>query len=199
MTIKNESASTQRFFTVANFLSLLRLVGSVVLIPVAINSDREIFLGLFLFLAITDWLDGKIAVLFDQRTEIGARLDSWADAALYSALVFAVLWLYTDVMIENLVWLLLPVASYAGSTLFGFYKYGRWPSYHTRAAKTSWLFTLAAVVSLFLDWSLMPFYIASAAVTLTNLEALAITAISPRWRADVASVVQAWQHKRAQD
>jgi CDP-diacylglycerol--glycerol-3-phosphate 3-phosphatidyltransferase len=90
-------------------------------------------------------------------------------------------------------WVYLALGSYLASTLAGFWKYQRWPSYHTRAAKTSWFLTAVAVVALFTDWSIWPLRIAALGVTITNLEALAITAISPQWRADVTSVYHAWR------
>jgi CDP-diacylglycerol--glycerol-3-phosphate 3-phosphatidyltransferase len=85
------------------------------------------------------------------------------------------------------------LGSYLASTAAGFWKYRRWPSYHTRAAKTSWLLTAVAVIALFSDWSTLPLRIAAVAVTLTNFEALAITRISPRWQADVTSFYHAWR------
>ena len=124
------------------------------------------------------------------------RLDSWADAALYAALIFGVVVIYNDVLRVELSWVLLALGSYLASTLAGFWKYQRWPSYHTRAAKTSWLLTAVAVIALFTDWSIWPLRIAALAVTLTNLEALAITAISPQWRTDVTSIYHAWRDNR---
>lgn len=140
---------------------------------------------------MTDWLDGKLATLLDQRSVLGARLDSWADAALYTALLFGALWLHgRTTLASELLWIIPAVATYAISTATGFWKYRRWPSYHTRAAKTSWFLILVGAVCLFGGWSLWPLRIALFATTLTNLEALLITILSPTWRADVGSVFE---------
>jgi cardiolipin synthase len=194
----NEAGTVQvevsdRLLTIPNLLCLVRLLGSFVLIPIALQGRNEVFLWLFLFLAATDWLDGKLAILLNQRSVFGARLDSWADAALYAAMIFGIVVMYGDVLRAEMSWVLLALGSYLASTLAGFWKYQRWPSYHTRAAKTSWLLTAVAVIALFTDWSIWPLRIAALGVTLTNLEALAITAISPQWRADVTSVYHAWR------
>jgi CDP-diacylglycerol--glycerol-3-phosphate 3-phosphatidyltransferase len=194
----NEAATVQvevsdRLLTIPNLLCLVRLLGSFVLIPIALQGRNEVFLWLFLFLAATDWLDGKLAILLNQRSVFGARLDSWADAALYAAMVFGIVVIYGDVLRAEMSWVYLALGSYLASTLAGFWKYQRWPSYHTRAAKTSWFLTAVAVVALFTDWSIWPLRIAALGVTITNLEALAITAISPQWRADVTSVYHAWR------
>ena len=52
---------------------------------VAFAERPRVFLWLFLFLSATDWIDGKLAILLDQRSVLGALLDTWADAALYAA------------------------------------------------------------------------------------------------------------------
>jgi cardiolipin synthase len=96
---------------------------------------------------------------------------------------------------SELAWIIPPVATYLISTASGFWKYHRWPSYHTRAAKTSWFLVIVGAIGLFIDWSLWPMRIALAAATITNLEAVLITIISPTWRAEVTSIYHAWRDK----
>ena len=184
----SEGERTHRVVTVPNILCAIRLLGSVVLVVLAIMGRGEIFLWLFVALAMTDWVDGKLAILLNQQSVLGARLDSWADAALYSALLFGALWLRGGTLRAELGWIVAAVATYAVSTLAGLWKYKRWPSYHTRAAKTSWFLILVGAVFLFGEWTLWPLRVALVAVTLTNLESVLITILSPAWRADVGSV-----------
>jgi CDP-diacylglycerol--glycerol-3-phosphate 3-phosphatidyltransferase len=188
---------TTRVLTVPNVICALRLVGSIVLVFVALAERHEAFLWLFVALALSDWVDGKLAILLNQRSVLGARLDSWADAALYLALLFGSLWLHGETLRSELAWLIAAVASYATCTLAGLAKYHRWPSYHTRAAKTSWFLILVGAVSLLAGWSLWPLRLALTAITLTNLESIAITILSPAWRADVTSVYHAWRERGA--
>lgn len=186
---------SDRLWTIPNILCFIRLGGAFVLLPIAWQGHNEVFLWTFLFLAMTDWFDGKLAILLNQRSIYGARLDSWADAALYAALLFGLLWLYHGVLLQESAWIGAALFSYTVSTLLGFWKYRRWPSYHTRAAKTSWFLTGCAVIALFLDWALWPLRLAAAAITVTNMEAIMITLISPHWRVDVTSVWHAWRDK----
>lgn len=192
-----EPQISNRVLTVPNFLCVIRLLGSFVLIPIAWQGRNDVFLWAFIFLAMTDWFDGKLAILLNQRTVLGARLDSWADAALYAALLFGVVTMYSTTLWAELVWIGAVVVSYLISTAAGFWKYKRWPSYHTRAAKTSWFLTAVAVIALFSDWSIWPLRVAAVVVTITNLEALFITIISPNWRADVSSIYHAWRDNKA--
>lgn len=193
----SEPYISDRFFTIPNILCLIRLIGSFILIPIAWLNQNEVFLWFFLFLAMTDWVDGKLAILLNQRSVFGARLDSWADAALYAALLIGAIILYGPTLRAELSWFIPPVATYLISTAAGFWKYQRWPSYHTRAAKTCWFLIMVGAIGLFIDWSLWPLRIALAAAALTNLEALLITIISPVWLVDVTSIYHAWRDNRA--
>jgi len=188
---------SDRIWTVPNILCFVRLAGALILIPIAWQGRNELFLVLFLLLAMTDWFDGKLAILLNQRTVIGARLDSWADAALFATLLFGLFRMYTEALLAELPWLIIAVGGYVVSTLAGFWKYGRWPSYHTRAAKTSWFFTGVAVLALFTDIAQWPLRLALFAVILTNIEAICITIVSPAWQANVTSLYHALKASRA--
>ena len=188
-----EPEISNKILTIPNLLCLVRLVGSFILIPIAWQGRNEVFLWCFIFLAMTDWVDGKLAILLNQRTVLGARLDSWADAALYAALLFGLVTLYGDTLRAELAWIATALVTYLISTVAGFWKYKCWPSYHTRAAKTSWFLTGLAVIALFVEWAIWPLRVAAVAVTLTNREAIFNTISSPAWRADVTSVYHAWR------
>jgi len=202
---KHHSASDQpagpyisdRRLTIPNIICGVRLAGSFVLIGIAWLDRSELFLWIFLLLAMSDWIDGKLAILLNQRSVFGARLDSWADAALYAALLVGAVMLYGETLRAEIAWIIPPLATYLISTAAGFWKYRRWPSYHTRAAKTGWFLIMIGAIGLFTDWSLWPLRIALAFAVLTNLEILAITIISPAWRADVTSIYHAWRDNKA--
>ncbi|MDR9501615.1 MAG: CDP-alcohol phosphatidyltransferase family protein [Desulfurivibrionaceae bacterium] len=191
----SEPYISDRLLTIPNLICGVRLAGSFVLVAIAWLDQQELFLWFFLFLAMTDWVDGKLAILLNQRSIFGARLDSWADAALYTALLLGAVMMHSATLGSELAWIIPAVAAYLISTAAGFWKYHRWPSYHTRAAKISWFLVVVGAIGLFSDWSLWPLRIALAAVTITNIEAVLITIISPTWRADVTSIYHAWRDK----
>lgn len=193
----SEPYISDRLLTIPNLICGVRLAGSFVLVAIAWLDQQEVFLWFFLFLAMTDWVDGKLAILLNQRSVFGARLDSWADAALYAALLLGAAMMRGATLGSELAWIIPAVATYLISTAAGFWKYHRWPSYHTRAAKTSWFLVVVGAIGLFIDWSLWPMRIALAAATITNLEAVLITIISPTWRVDVTSIYHAWRDKDA--
>ena len=185
--------------TVPNVICFVRLLGSLVLFAFAVLGWRYAFVGLFVALSLSDWIDGKLARWLQQRSDLGARLDSTADAALYSGLVGGALLLSWETLKHEWIWLAIGIGSYLLTTGAGLWKYGRVPSYHTYGAKcTQWL-AFVAGVCLILDWSIWPMRIASIAVTLTNLEATAITCVLKEWRADVLTFFHVWPQSKQFD
>ena len=181
---------------VPNALSAFRLVGSIVLVGLALGEVRPAFAWLLGALLVSDWVDGKLAIAWKQQTTFGARLDSVADASMYAALLFGLVWLHGDLVRKEWPWFAAAVVSYFVTSLAGLIKYRRLPSYHTRGAKTSWFLVSMAALSLFAEGPLWPLRLAAAAVVLTNIEATVMTCILDEWHADVPSVWHALQLRR---
>ena len=117
---------------------------------------------------------------------------------LYTCLLIGSLILKWEVLQHEILLLAIGLSSYALTSGYGLYKYGRIPSYHTYGAKmTQWLVLLGAVAML-LDVSVWPLRVAVVAATLTNLEATAMTHILPEWTADVLSLFHARARLKSQ-
>ncbi|MCH5374150.1 MAG: CDP-alcohol phosphatidyltransferase family protein, partial [Planctomycetes bacterium] len=177
--------------TIPNLICVGRLAGSLALIAIALAGHPLVFVVGFVILAFTDWIDGELAIALDQRTLLGARLDSAADAAMYASLLFGAVWLKYDALLTDWIWIAAALITYGASHIASYLKFRRLASYHTRAAKTSAFFTLLAAIALFADWPSWPLWIAMTAITLTNLEAVAITLVLREWRTDVVSIYHA--------
>ena len=75
----------ERFWTLANFFTLLRILAVPVLIAALVrHSGRTAFL-VFGFAALTDFLDGQAARTWHQRSKLGIALDPAADKLLMTA------------------------------------------------------------------------------------------------------------------
>jgi len=184
----DDSAMRKRILTIPNVICFGRLIGALSLIYFAIAEQTIVFTVVFVILSLSDWVDGRLARWLNQRSDFGARLDSFADSVLYCSLLFGMIWLRWDVLRLEAGWWVAGLGSYVLTTSAGLWKYRRIPSYHTRAAKiTQWLILLGAV-SLLMDFSIWPFRLAMLAGTLTNFEATVITWILAEWHADVLTL-----------
>ena len=151
--------------TVPNVICMIRLAGSFVLLWVAAMGWRYGFVALFIALSLSDWIDGKLARWLKQRSDLGARLDSTADAALYAALLGGMFVFSWDLLQSYWIWPAVGLASYAITTGVGLVKFGRIPSYHTYGAKlTQWL-ALGAGVCFVLQWAVWPMFVATRIVS----------------------------------
>lgn len=162
-------------FTVPNLLGMGRLLLSPVLLFLGAAGRSRALLFLYLALTFTDWIDGKLAVWLDQRSELGARIDSVADWVMYASLLGGLFWLDGPRLAGEWPWIGAGCLSWALAAGAGVMRFGRIPTYHTRMAKISWFLVLVAVVALLEVGTLVPFRVAAAAVTVTNLEVWAIT------------------------
>ncbi len=176
------------FWTVPNILCLIRLVCAPLLLMLAGTGLSGWFVAGYLVLAFTDLIDGPLARKWNQRTEIGAGLDSAADITLSSVLVIGVLVLRWESVANEFVWIVAAMASYGVAVILGFAKFGRFPAYHTWSAKINHLLVVVAGLCVLLGESTLPLRGACITTLLANLENMLITALSRRWRADVPSV-----------
>jgi cardiolipin synthase (CMP-forming) len=88
-----EARSMDRWWTVPNALSVLRLAGVPVFLWLLLGPhDDLIALAVLVFSGITDWLDGKLARWLNQMSRLGALLDPAADRLyIFATLVAFVL------------------------------------------------------------------------------------------------------------
>ena len=182
--------------TVPNVISVARIAGSGVMLWLAHAGFAKAFVALFAVLVLSDWVDGKLAILLHQRTVIGARLDSIADAVLYACLLVGTALLKPEFVRSEAVLIGVMVGSYAITVAAALARFRRLPAYHTRAAKTCWLLVSIGAITLLLEGPTWPARVAMIGVIVTNIEATAITFVLRQWQADVPSIWHAIRRAR---
>ena len=70
---------SKKILTIPNFLSLLRIILLPFLVILALKHKFKLLVVFLIVYAISDFLDGMIARMFNIETEFGAKLDSFAD------------------------------------------------------------------------------------------------------------------------
>jgi phosphatidylglycerophosphate synthase len=180
---------------VPNALSLLRLLSVPVLLAFAWSGHSRIYFYGLLAALLTDALDGWIARTFKQTSELGARLDSWADLFMSLSLPLAGWWLRPDVVRAESAWLIAALGFYVAPPIYGWFKFRRLPSYHTWAAKTAAVVVALAVLVIFgggPGWCLR---LALPLVMAACLEEILITTVLRAWQSDVPTL---WHALRRQ-
>ena len=152
---------------------------------------------IFLFAAITDWLDGYLARKLKITSARGSQLDSFGDQITFIIGLIGLFYFENDFIKKNLTILLIAFVPYIIQMLIAFYKYGKATAFHTYLAKTS-----AVLQSLFILWSLFfnpeysLFYIMIIIGILETIEEVSLIFIYDTWVSDVKSIFLAFKDKR---
>lgn len=178
-------------FNVPNIICIARIVG----IPFSLWlawKDLPSWYILFIFILLaSDLIDGRIARSWNQRTTLGARLDSLADILLYTSFIPALWWLEKQYALAAMPVAIGVAVSYAILFIACMVRFRKVPSFHTRGAKLAWGLMLLGVVTAALGYAVWPLMVALAWVIVVNIEALLITFTITHWRADVLSYFHA--------
>ncbi|GLC29073.1 CDP-alcohol phosphatidyltransferase family protein [Clostridium omnivorum] len=121
---------------VPNILSILRIILSLLLIPLMhVPSGFE---AIYIVVGITDVCDGIIARRFGCESDLGAKLDSIADFVFYTIFIFIFLKLYLSIMEGvHLAALILIIIIRLINMLFTKLKYKKITFVHTIANKAA--------------------------------------------------------------
>lgn len=180
---------------IPNILSILRLCSVPVLLTLAWAGYPNAFLVLLAIAAFTDWLDGFIARRYDMTTDLGARLDSWADAAIYFTIAIAAYLLWPQAFFAEKWYFLTMVLTIVVPVSIGLIKFRVLTSYHSWMVKVAAASAVVSSLLLFLGFSAWPLRIATLLCIIASLEQIAITILSQQPLSDVRSVFHVYKSK----
>ena len=180
---------------VPNLLSWVRLSFVPCFLWLAWNGYSLTFFICLIISVVTDAVDGYLARRLNQTTDLGAKLDSWADLSTQLAMPFCGWWLRPDIVRQEAPFLATGIF-YLAAIVIGFLKFHRLTSYHTWGAKLSAIAVAAAVIVFFANGPGWPFHIAMPIVVLACLEEIVITVVLPTRRANVPSLWHALSFRR---
>ena len=186
----------EKIINLPNAVSFIRILMAPVLLYLAVQQQPEWFLIALIFTVFTDVLDGFLARVLDQITEMGSRLDSWGDFIIYTTMAVCAWILWPDILLEEKVYFFIIVFSFTAPALIGLIKFRTTTSYHTWAVKLAVAVTVIGYILLFggyLDW---PFRVAALLSLYAGLEEIAITLIMRQEHVDIRTLRQAMKYNR---
>jgi hypothetical protein len=182
---------------VPNLLSGMRVLCAPVLMVLAWNGASAPFLGLFACGLLSDVADGALARRLGQESDFGARLDQWADFALWLSFPIGAWWLWPETVRRESTYVALAVVCMLLPTAIAYAKYREVPGYHTWSVKGgSVLMGIGVPLLLIFDLA-WPFRGAALFQLVCALDELGITALFPDCRHDVPSVFHALRLRRS--
>lgn len=160
--------------SIPNSLSLFRLLGSPLMLPLSTWPDRRLIVGWFVLLGLSDCLDGALARRWNQVTEFGSKLDGIADLVFYPCAAVVLAMLFPTYLVPNLPWIAFTFAALVAVLIASWWKCGRIILLHTHLSRFAGVVVFFAVLaSFFVDTTLLIRAVALL-YTLSFLEGIAI-------------------------
>jgi CDP-diacylglycerol--glycerol-3-phosphate 3-phosphatidyltransferase len=101
----------------------------------AISGNEQMFAIFLIINLLTDSLDGIIARTFRLQTELGARLDAFADVGMYISAITGVFVFKAADFAVHLLSLYIYIGTFVSSVLVSLLKFKRFPSLHLYSSK----------------------------------------------------------------
>jgi len=180
---------------IPNTLSLFRIIAAPFLLLTGWFGMPTLFYILFGLMLLSDALDGIIARMLDQTSELGARLDSYGDILTYLTTPLAVWWLWPDLIKEELYYIIAAIIIYILPAFFALLKFGKLASYHTWITKISAVLISAGVVVLLVYDNNFLFHFAIYFLVIEMLENIVITLILGEQTSNIHSIWHAWKQR----
>ena len=176
-------------YSIPNLLSLLRIALVPVLALSAAFNQGHLFLLVLAISLLSDLLDGYFARKLHQVTELGARLDSWADIATYAMMLLGLYLIWPRIFDQQFFFLMAGTLSYLLPVIIALFRFGSYPSYHTWGAKLAALLVAPAFYLLILNDQQLFFRMIIILHVVVALEEVAITFFLKKSETNVASIL----------
>ncbi|MGR8940029.1 MAG: CDP-alcohol phosphatidyltransferase family protein [Gammaproteobacteria bacterium] len=196
--MNNGTRHRKSLLTLPNLLTSFRFVAAPGLLGFAWYGHEYAFLGLLAAVFLSDVLDGFAARLTGQVTEFGAFLDSLADLLTYLTIAMCSYWLWPEMVMRELLYVVLIVGSCITPPAVGLLKFGCLTSYHTWMVKLAAASVGASLFILFLGGAVLPFHIAALISVIASTEEVVITLMLKNPESNVRSLWNVVKKHRAQ-
>ena len=180
---------------IPNLLSLFRIAAAPFLLLAGWLKMPTLFFVLFGLMLLSDALDGFIARLLGQSSELGAKLDSYGDISTYLSTALAAWWLWPEKISSERDYIVSAIVIYAVPAFFTLLKFGKFATYHTWITKLSAVLMSAGLI-VFLGFnSVHLFHFAVWFLLMEMLENIAITLMLPEPQSNIRSVWHVWKRR----
>lgn len=187
------------FLTIPNLITSYRLL-AVPLILYFIFTGNEKMFAIFLIISLlTDILDGVIARLFHMETEIGAKLDSFADNFNYLLAFTGMIVFKMDDLRPHLPSFYLFIGMMVLTVIVSLIKFRKFPSFHLYITKIGGYIQGAFIIVLFTLGFYAPFYYFVIIWAIIGaIEHIVIQMVIPEMRSNVKGLYWVLRERKAE-
>ena len=176
----------KEFWNIPNMITSYRLLMFPVILYFIISGRETLFAVFFVINMVTDFFDGYIARKFNMETELGAKLDSFADNFNYLLAFIGLLVFKMEEMRPHLLSFGIFIGMLVLTVVVSLIKFRKFPSFHLKTTKYSGDIQAMFFVCLFTFGFFSPlYYLMIVWGILGAIEHLAIQMILPEMRSNV--------------
>ena len=173
---------------IPNILSSFRIIAAPILLILAWMGYLNLFVSLLITALLSDFADGFIARKFKASSNLGAKLDTIGDQAIYLTLPLCAWWLWPQIFKEEFWFILMILMAYIIPILAGLAKFRTLPTYHTWSSKISGIITPIAILALVIFEFKLAFRIVAILQIIIACESIIITVRLPMMQSNVKSI-----------
>jgi cardiolipin synthase len=187
------------FWTIPNVITCYRLIMVPVILYFAISGREKLFAIFLVINLLSDIIDGFIARRFKMETEVGAKLDSFADNFNY-VLAFLGLFIFKmDDFRPHIVSFIIFISMLVLTVIISLIKFRKFPSFHLYMTKIGGYIQGGFFVCLFIIGFITPFYYLMITWGILGaIEHIAIQMVIPEMRSNVKGLYWVLKEKKAE-
>jgi len=144
------SQNPKSIYNIPNALSVFRIIAAPILLALVVLDEQNPFKWLLLASLISDILDGLIARLLKQESQLGARLDSIGDMSTFLVTIFGLFKFQEAFLSVYKIQIFIVLAFYFLETGLSLLRFRTFSSFHTYLARITAYLQGIFIMSLFL-------------------------------------------------
>ena len=189
----------KEFWTIPNLITLYRLLMVPVILYFAISGREKLFAIFLVINLLSDIIDGYIARRFKMESEIGAKLDSFADNFNYVLAIIGFFIFKMDDLRPHLVSLIIFISMLLLTVIVPLIKFRKFPSFHLYVTKIGGYIQGAFFICLFTIGFIAPFYYFMIIWGMLGaVECIAIDMVIPEMRSNIKGLYWVLKERRAE-
>ena len=189
----------KEFWTIPNLITLYRLLMVPVILYFAVSGREKLFAIFLVINLISDIIDGYIARRFKMESEIGAKLDSFADNFNYVLAFIGFFIFKMDDLRQHIVSLIIFISMLLLTVIVPLIKFRKFPSFHLYITKIGGYIQGAFFICLFTIGFIAPFYYFMIIWGILGaVECIAIDMVIPEMRSNIKGLYWVLKERRAE-
>ncbi|MRR19099.1 CDP-alcohol phosphatidyltransferase family protein [bacterium] len=187
------------FLTIPNIITSYRLIIDPVILYFII-ADKENLFAIFLTInLLSDALDGFLARRLKQETEIGAKLDGFADNFTYVLAFVGIFVFRMEEIRPHMVSFVIMITMLVSTVIVSLIKFRKFPSYHLYTTKIGGYIEGGFFIVLFMLGFITPYYYLVVAWAIMGaIECIIINLMIPEMRSDIKGLYWVIKERMAQ-